>query len=183
MTDTVTPPPFSEYDDDRTKAIEASMQAKGESTTEPVAVDYFDFEEEFKVLLPDGIQYFTHKVLNEGARRKYERQSQRDVKLQRATNDVLFRAAPGEARAALLETCITGWYLVRNRKSFPYSKTNVATVLEVFPPKIIDIIHKDIMQKNPWLLADMTVEDIDRELETLQEQRAIKVAEEAGKEN
>lgn len=181
MTDTAAPPPFSEVDDARTKAIEHSMRERGEPLTEPVAVDYFAFDDEYTVMLPDGVQWVSHKVLNEGARRKYSRDTNKDVKLQRASGDAYLRMAPGEDRASLLETAITGWNLFQHGKSFPYTKTNVKTILEVFPPSIIDVIHKDIMKYNPWLLGEMTIEDIDREMDTLKETRERLVQEQAGK--
>jgi len=187
MTDTaapdVAPPamPFSEHDDDRTKAMEHSMVARGESTTEDVIVDYFAFDEENVVVLPDGKQRVFHKTMTEGERRKYQAKSNRDVKVQRATGDAYLKTAPGEDRKALLETVITGWELYKDGKPFPFSKTNVATVLETFPPRVIDIIHKDIMMKNPWLMGEMTLEDIDREMEALTEQRERLVKELAGK--
>lgn len=187
MTDTAVPAPpsapFSEYDDDRTKAMEHSMRARGEATTERVPVDYFAFDEEYTVILPDGVQSVTHKALNEGARRKYMAVTNKDVKLQRASGDAFLKTAPGEDRAMLLETAIIGWNLIQNGKPFTYSKTNVKTVLETFPPSIIDIIHKDIIKHNTWLLGEMTVEDIDRELVTLQETRERLIEEEAGKVN
>lgn len=186
MTDTAAPDlapakPFADTDDARTKAVEAAMEAKGEPTTERIQVDYFGFDEINTVTLPDGISKVMHKTLNEGERRKYQTKANRDVKLQRATGDAFLKTAPAEDRKALLETCIVGWELIRNGKPWPYSATNVATVMEVFPPKIIDIIHKDIMVHNSWLMGDMTIEDIDREMETLKEQRERMVEEEAGK--
>lgn len=175
--------PFSETDDDRTKAMEASMIAKGEPTTEPIEVDYFASAEEHVLVLSDGRQKVYHKELTEGDRRKYLKGTNRDVKLQRATGDAYLKMAPGEDRAALLKSAITGWELYKNGKPFPFTPKALDDVLEAFPPKIIDEIHKDILRVNPWLQADMTLEDIDREMATLQEQRELKVMELAGKEN
>lgn len=180
--DTAPPRPFADTDDDRTKAMEASMVARGESTTEDVIIDYFAFDEENVVILPDGKQKVYHKTMTEGERRKYQSKSNRDVKIQRATNDAFLKTAPGEDRKALLETVITGWELYQNGKPFLFSKTNLATILEVFPPRVIDVIHKDIMMKNPWLMGEMNLEDIDREMEALVEQRERLVKELAGKE-
>jgi hypothetical protein len=173
--------PFSEYDDDRTKAMEASMEAKGESTTEPIPVDYFGFEQEHKVMLPDGIQWVIHKELNEGDRRAYLKSINRDVKVQRATGDAFLKMAQGEDRVALLKAAIVDWHLIQKGKPFAFSKTNVDTVLTVFPPKVVDLIHRDIIKHNSWLMGEATVEDLDREIATLQEQKAQLIEEQAGK--
>jgi hypothetical protein len=188
MTDTATPPtdtapprPFADTDDARTQAMEANMIAKGEPTTEPVEVDYFAFAEEHRVMLPDGVQWVDHKELNEGDRRQYMKATNRDVKLQRATGDAYLRMAAGEDRAALLKAAIVGWNIKRNGKALLFSKTAVDDVLNAFPPKIIDLIHRDILKHNTWLMAEATVEDIDREIEALQEQRIQLIETQAGK--
>lgn len=180
-TDVAPPRPFADTDDDRTKAMEANMIARGESTTESLPIDYFGFEQEHKVVLPDGVQFFVHKELNEGDRRKYMKEANRDVKLQKATGDAYLRMMPGEDRVALLKAAIVDWNLIQKGKPFQYSKGNVDTVLAVFPPKIIDLVHKDILKHNDWLLGEVTIEDIDRELQSLQEQRQAMVEAEAGK--
>jgi hypothetical protein len=189
MTDTAAPDiaparpenPFPETDDARTQAMEASMTARGESTVEPIEVDYFAFDETHVLILPDGKQKIFHKALTEGDRRKYLRASNRDVKLQRATGDAYLKMAPGEDRASLLKSAITGWELTKGGKPFLFTPKALDDMLEQFPPKIIDLIHKDILRVNPWLLGEMTVEDIDREIATLQEQRQTIIEEAAGK--
>lgn len=175
--------PFADQDDDRTKAMEASMTARGESTVELVEVDYFAVTEEHLLVLPDGKQWISHKELNEGDRRKYLKNTNRDVKLQRATGDAFLRMQPGEDRVALIKAAVTGWELKKGGKPFLFTPKAVDDILEAFPPKIIDLINQDIFKWNPWLLQEMTVEDIDREIATLQEQREAKVLELAGKEN
>jgi hypothetical protein len=187
MTDTAAslqappPGPFADTDDDHTKAMEASMIARGEPTTEPVEVDYFAPTEVFRVMLPDNVQYIEHKEFNEGARRKYLAQTNRSVKLQRSSGDAFLNMQPGEDRVALLKAAICGWKLKKNGKDFAYTPRAVDDLLESFPPKIIDLIHKDILKHNEWLLGDMTVEDIDREIASLQEQKQVIIEREAGK--
>lgn len=187
MTDTTAslqappPGPFADTDDDRTKAMEASMVARGEPTTEPIEVDYFAPTEVFRVLLPDGVQYIEHREFNEGARRKYLKETNRSVKLQRASGDAFLNMQPGEDRVALLKAAICGWNLKRNGKAFLYTPKAVDDILESFPPTIIDLVHKDILKHNEWLMGDMTVEDIDREIDSLQEQKKLLIEKEAGK--
>lgn len=187
MTDTAAatmpapPTPFAETDDDRTKAMEHSMRQRGESTTEKVEVDYFAPTDTHTVMLPDGIQSITHKEFTEGARRKYLKETNKSVKLQRATQDAFLNMQPGEDRAALLKAAIVDWKLTKGGKPFMFTPKAVDDVLEAFPPQIIDLIHKDILKHNEWLAGDMTVEDIDREIESLQEQRTVIAEREAGK--
>lgn len=160
---------------------EANMKAAGVPTHEPVIVDYFGFEETYVVSLPDGRQTIEHKVLNEGQKRKYQNSINRDVVIQRATGDAKMRMAPGDERHHLLKQAITGWNMFRNGQPYAFSARNLDDFLELAPPKIIDIIEKEVRKANPWLLQELSIEDIDKEIASLQEMREKKVEEEAGK--
>lgn len=165
----------------RTAAIEANMAAAGIALTERSQVDYFGFDETHRVVLPDGLSSIDHKTLNEGARRKYLNSVNRDVKFQKSTGDAIMRIASGDEKAALLKSAICGWSLVRNGQPFAFSDRNLAEFLDKASPAIVDIIHKDVQRANPWLTADVTIEDIDKEIAELQETRQRKIDEESGK--
>ena len=165
----------------RISAIEAEMQAQGTSLTQRVQADYFGFEELKRIVLPDGVSYIEHRVLNEGQRRKYLNAVNRDVRLQRTTGDAIMRMSPGDEKKALLESAIVGWNLTREGMPLPFSKGALNDFLDKASPRIIDLIETEIRKTNTWLQADMSVDDIDQEIERLNELREIKVNEEEGK--
>lgn len=165
----------------RAAAIEANMIAEGLPTREPIAVDYFGFDETHRVMLPDGVSWIDHKVLTEGARRKYLNKVNRDVRIQKASGDAIMRIATGDEKAALLSSAICGWNLSRGGQPVPFNDRNLSEFLDKASPKIIDLIHKDIAVHNNWLNADVTIEDIDKEIAELQELRQRKLDEEQGK--
>ena len=75
----------------------AEMGAPVETLQEDAVVfDYFAFSKTHRVYLPDGAQYFEHKVLNEGDRRKYLNSTNRDVTLNQRTGEAKLRTAPGD---------------------------------------------------------------------------------------
>lgn len=148
-----------------------------------VQEDYFAFDKIGRTMLPDGVSYVEHQVMNEGARRKYLNAVNREVRLQKSTQDTFLKMSPGEERTELLKAAIVGWNLVRGGKPIPFNQQNLNEFLMLTNPSIISLIEKDVRLANPWLLAEMTVEDIDRELEDLQALRAKKLEEEAGKES
>ncbi len=160
---------------------EEAMRANGVPTEETVYEDYFDTTVEHKVILPDGKQFIVHQELNEGARRKYLNAVNRDVVIQRATGDARMRMAPGDERHALLEAAITGWNVMKAGTPLPFTPANLRLFLDKAPPRIIDLIEKEVRKANPWLLAEMSVEDIDKEIASLQEMRDTKLREEEGK--
>ncbi len=167
--------------DERAAAMEANMEASGIATYEQVAADYFGFEETDRVFLPDHVSYVEHKVLNEGQRRKYLNAVNRDVRIQKATGDALMRMSPGDERMQLLKTAIVGWNLKRGGQDVPFNDRNLTEFLEKANPRIMDLIEKEIRKANPWLLAELSIEDIDREIQGLTELRERKVEEEEGK--
>lgn len=174
-------------DEDREAHVastEAAMRAAGIPTEESVpVVDYFAFEVDHRVPL-DKTQWIDHREFNEGQRKKYLNALNRDMVVQRTTGDMRVKMAPGDERHALLKVAITGWYLVRGPEGqqveVPFNTKNRDEFLEKAPPKIIDVIEKAVRKANPWLMAEMSLEDIDKEMANLQEMRDIKVKEEEG---
>ena len=165
-------------DDKAAARTEAAMKEAGVPTEESGAVDYFAFEERWTVWLPDGIQFIEHSVLNEGAKRKYQNQQNRDLIIQRQTGDARMKMQPGDERHALLEAAIKGWHLIRAGEPVPFTERNLRDFLDKAPPHIVELIEKDVRKHNPWLLAEMTVEDIDKEIANLEEMKATKLADE-----
>lgn len=160
--------------------IEREMAADGVSTEETVFEDYFGFEESHKVFLPDGVSYVEFEVMSEGRRRHYLNNTNRDVRIDKRTQDAHMSMKPGDERHALLKETICGWNLRRGGKEVPFSKRALDEFLENANPRVVDRIEKEVRKAHPWLMADMTVEDIEREISNLEEMLEIKKREEAG---
>lgn len=160
------------------------MEAAGVASTVGAQQDYFGFEETHTVYLPDNVSYIQHQTLTEGQRRQYLNKVNRDVRVSKATGDAILSMKSGEENHALLEAAIIGWNLTRNGQPVPFSKGSPGSTLSQFldktNPKIVDMILKDIRKKNPWLMSELSVEEIDKEIEALQEMRAERLKEEEG---
>jgi hypothetical protein len=169
--------------DEQAAAAEAAMVAAGVDPTTPVQVDYFGFEETEVVLLPDGVSYVEIKILTEGDRRKYLNSVNREVRLQKASGDAIMNLSTGEERHALLSAAICGWNLKRGGQPVPFSPTNLKDFLTKANPKVIDEIEAQVRKSNPWLTADVSVEDIDQQIRELEELREQKVKEAEGKDS
>lgn len=176
-----------ELERQRQERTMAAMRDAGVSTDEFTQADYFGFDETHRVILDDNVSYIEHKTLNEGARRKYMNQVNREVRLQKS-GDAFMKMATGDERHALLESAIVGWNLVtKNSKGevgpLSFSPGALKKFLDMAPPAVIDRIEKDIRDKNPWLVGDITIEDIDQQIAELNELRDKKVMEAEGKES
>lgn len=174
-----TAPPIPD-DDVQAESIRKAMRDEGISTTESGQVDYFGLDETFKVFLPDHQTWIEHRTLNEGQRRTYLKSVNRDVRIDKVRGDAHLKMSPGEERKALLTIAIVDWNLVRGGGPLPFNTRSLDEFLEKAPPKIIDIIEKDVRLKNGWLQAEMSSDDIKKEIETLQELLEQKLEEESG---
>lgn len=172
----------------RQAQIVESMKEQGIVTEDAVMEDYFDVEEEYTCYLPDRKQYIVHRVLNEGARRKYLNKQNRDVTVEKVTGNAKVKVMPGEERHALLEAAIVGWSMFRKDKAgemvpLTFSQTNLKEFLEKASTKIIDMIEKDVRKHNAWLLTQVTADDIREQIAELEEMLEAKIKEEEGKES
>lgn len=169
------------------ESTEASMQAAGVQTMESQEVDYFAFEEIGEFVMPDGRQKIFLKALNEGAKRKFQKETSRDLRVQRSSGDALVKMDPGAERLQLCLESITGWTLRRRSprsgvwEDAPFDQPTVRRFLDNTDPKIIEDLEQEIRKLNPWLLDELSVEEIDKEIANLQELRKKAEEREAAK--
>lgn len=147
---------------------------------EYVPVDYFSFMASEKFYFPDRKQYIEFQIMNEGAKSEFQKKTQKDLVVERQSGNARMRVNPATERHELIKASVTGWYMFRGGKEYPYSPRMLDDFLKLADPKIIEDLEKAIRKANPWLMSDMSVEDIDREIANLQEMREIAVEREAG---
>lgn len=143
-------------------------------------VDYFGFQRTDRHFLPDGVSYFEITAMNEGQKTNYQKKTSRDLVLERNSGNARMKVDPASERHELILECTVGWNLTRGGQPVPFNKVQMGDFLTLTDPKIVEDIEKAIRKMNPWLLAEMKVEDIDREIENLQEMRAVAVERERG---
>lgn len=156
-----------------------------------VQANYWGVDETKNVFFPDGVTFVTIKTLAEGDRRKYLNATSKDMKLDRQSGEASIKMGLGDERYELLKASIVGWNLVRPKgtgdhemQPVTFSKGTPGSELEkwldVAPPSITETIEKEIRLLNSWLQADLTVEDIDKQIAELMEIRAKKVEDNEG---
>lgn len=165
--------------------------AAGVVTEEDVFVDYFGFEDIQKHFLPDRKQYFVLQRMNEGQKSRYQRDTRQDVKIERSTGDAKLRTDPATERHALIKACVINWFMFRKNpatgkvEEVPFSESgrglgNLDQWLAVADPKLVEDLEKACRKLNPWMLAELSVDDIDKEIENLKEMREAAVKREQG---
>ena len=169
-----------EQRDAQATAIESNLAAAGQPTTEEVYEDYFGFSDTDRVTLSDGHSYVEFKVMNEGDRRQYLNAQNRKVTIRKGSGDAEMELTPGDDKYNLLRLTLTNWNLRRNDQPVVFNKRELDQFLNSANPKVIDLIHREVTLKHPWLLDQMTVKDIDTEIENLQKMREVVERNEAG---
>ena len=81
-----------------------------------------------------------------------------------------------QERHELIRTCVTGWNLYRGGSPIPFGERALKDFLELTDPRLVEDLEKAIRKANPWLLGEMSSEDIQKEIDNLEEMK--KVAEE-----
>lgn len=151
-----------------------------ESQQPPVQQDYFGFSEAHVYTLPDGVSWIQIESMNEGQKSEFQKLTSRDLLLDRASGNARVKADIAGERHALIKTCVKNWNMVRGGVPLAFSRKALSDFLELANPKIIEDLETEIRKANPWLLAEMSVADIDREIENLTEMRKIAQEREQG---
>ena len=146
-----------------------------EDTTASIE-NYWGTEETFRFSLPDGKQYFEVKPLDEGGKAQFQKKTNKGIRVNQRTQDATLDMDPADERWTLIKTSVVDWNIVQKEKDgtfspYPFSKGNIEKLLEKFNPKMVQDLEFFIRTKNPWMQADMKVEEIDKEIERLEELR------------
>lgn len=143
-------------------------------------IDYFGFRLTERYTLPDGQQYIEFEAMNEGAKKRFQQKTSRDLVLERRSGDARMKVDPGTERWILITESVTGWNLTRKGAMVPFARRNLDEFLELADPRIIEGLEKEIRKANPWLLGEMEPEDIEKEIENLQEMLEVAKKRKAG---
>jgi hypothetical protein len=153
---------------------------RDETTQEPVVADYWGTDDDRrKWYFPDGVQYIEFKIMNEGDKAKFQRMTSQNLTVSRQ-GDATVRMDPAKERHELITNSVTGWYMFKGGEYVAYGPQLLTKWLQVAPPKLVEDLEFAIREANPWMQADMTVDQIDEELTRLGRLRDAAVAREVG---
>lgn len=148
--------------------------------------DYYGFDERDRWNFPDGKQWVEFKKLTEGDRAKYLKSTRADVTINQRSGDAKIPFDQSNDRRQLLMHSVTDWHIVaKNPKTNKFQPIAFGNNGEGSPlgqwltranPEILARIEKAIRMANPWLMSEMTADQIRKEIADLEE--LLKVAEE-----
>jgi hypothetical protein len=149
----------------------------------PAFEDYWGFEDKTRWYFPDGKQWIEHKRMNEGDKAKFQRKTTKDFIVERQSGDARMKVDPAAERWELLKTCVVDWFIYRNGRPEPFSPGIFDSWLQHADPKIIESLEKEIRKNNPWLLQNMSSEDIQKEIDNLLEMKEVAIEREKGEDS
>ena len=133
----------------------------------------------------EPMQWIEYDVMNEGQKARYQKATNRDIRINRKTDEAMFSADVAADRQALIRAAVSGWKLMRavpgrgGARSFEEIRFSVPELdrwMLSTNPQIVEDLELAIRKANPWLVTDdATVEEIDEQIAELQELRAQKV--------
>lgn len=140
---------------------------------------YWGTDETTKFYFPDGKQFLVIRLMAEGERAKFEKDNNQDLRVTR-DGETTIKIDPGRSRQALIVAAVGDWLLVKDGRPFKFSEPHLIQWIQQANPKLIDKLEKAIRDFNEWLKQDLTVEEIDKEIENLGKEREAAVRREAG---
>lgn len=160
----------------------------------PQVVNYFAFSDTHRWYFPDKVQWIEFKIMNEGDKAQFQRKTNRDIKINQKTQDATVKMDPAEERHELIKQSVVNWYVfapnqqTQHMEPVPFTKTdgrhptgmNLERWLSLANPKLVEDLEFEIRKANPWMQADMTVEEIDKEIVRLKDMRDEAEKREAG---
>lgn len=164
-------------------SIDAPEAVAGQPEAHPQIVDYWGTDEPKKWYFPDGQQYIEFNIMDEGAKVRFQKLTNQDLIVNR-DNTAKVKVDPATERHTLIKESVFNWHMFKIVDGRPepvgYSKQMLQKWLEVAPPKIVEDLEHAIRMANPWMQAEMTVEEVDKEIERLYEVRKQVIDREAG---
>lgn len=149
-------------------------------------IDTYSFGGTKKFEFNNGKQWIEFKQMNEGQKANYERLTNRDLTVNRKTEEARIKMDVAGDRHTLIMLSVVGWHIftrgVNGWDSVSFNKTMLENWLQVAPPEIVSDLEDAIREANPWMgTEDLTVEQIDEQIADLQKERDKLVAREAAK--
>lgn len=181
MTQDLIPPPMTPEQLAGDAPLDSPPSSVGQ---EPATqADYFGFSDIKRFVFPDGLSYMEFAVMNEGMKAEFQKRTNKDLIMERQSGNARMKIDPGGDRWALIKQSVTGWNLRRQGVDYPFTDNHMKEWLENANPKLVEDLEKEIRKANPWLLAEMTSEDIQREIDNLTEMLEVAKEREAGEDS
>jgi hypothetical protein len=148
--------------------------AEGGEVEQVMYEDYWGSDQTTTFYMPDGKQYFEIKKMNEGDRAKYQREAGMQMTAQRKTGDTKIDIDQAQDRMALITNSVINWHIVKkdpNNEFVPllFNKQVLRQWVTETGPNFVDNLVQAIRKFNPFLQEDLSVEDLIKQRDEVDE--------------
>lgn len=142
------------------------------STENAVYEDYWGVQETFRFDLPDGKQYFEIKPMDEGAKTRFQKLTNKGIRMNQRSQEATIDVDPSDERHTLIRESVVSYLIMQKAEDgtwspFPCPDVNDARfkkaldqMLEKFNPKVVQDLEFFIRMKNPWMQNDQSLDDL-----------------------
>lgn len=151
---------------------DAPKVSPGLDASSPTIIDYWTGPpSEIKWFFPDGVQYISFLPMNHGMRARFSASTNKELTLDRKSGNAKIKTDISGDTDVLIEISVTGWHVMRGGVPQPFSKAGPGSSLFQFlqqaDPALVDSLEKAIRKANPWMDSEVTIEQIDEQIEEL----------------
>lgn len=133
--------------------------------------DYWGVDETFRFVLKDGKQYFDIKPMDEGAKTRFQKMTNKGIRMNQRSQEATIDVDPADERHTLIRESVVDWKIMQRGPDGQFSeficptddkmrKRAIDQLLERFNPKVVQDLEFFIRTKNPWMQADQKLEDL-----------------------
>jgi hypothetical protein len=143
--------------------------------------DYWGVQETFRFELKDGKQYFEIVPMDEGAKTRFQKLTNKGIRMNQRTQDATIDVDPSDERHTLITESVVAWNIMQKGADGQWSPLPCPeddqrrkrvirdTILAKFNPKVIQDLEFFIRTKNPWMQADQELSDLLEQRDQLDE--------------
>lgn len=144
--------------------------------------DYWGVQETFTFFLPDGKQFFEIKPMDEGAKTRFQKMTNKGIRMNQRSQEAHLDIDPSDERHTLIQESVVNWLIMQKGPDGTWSplpcperddlrkrviRDNFAGQDARFNPKVIQDLEFFIRTNNPWMQADMDLEELYKERERI----------------
>lgn len=145
------------------------------TTDEASYEDYWGVQETFVFELPDGKQFFEIKPMDEGAKTRFQKLTNKGIRMNQRSQEAHLDIDPSDERHTLIQESLVNWRIMQRSADGTWSelpcpeneslrkrviRENFAGEHARFNPKIVQELEFFIRTKNPWMQAEMDLEEL-----------------------
>ena len=157
---------------------------------QPQIFDYWGTDETHRWNFPDGVQWIDIKVMDEGDRAKFERLTSQDLRVDQRSQQAIMKLDTARDRHSLIEAAVVNWKMYRKihkgenagqLEEVRFTREKLTDWLGHADPRHVDDLSMFIRRHNSWLHGEMTIEQVDQEIDRLRGVRDDLEKRESGK--